>query len=222
MMTRVCQTPPKKNSKKIFGGPTFFSRKKFFWFAGFCHHGFLFKTKPVSSWVFGPKTKPVSSWVSVQPIVSPQTPRVTPEISMVPLGSAMTPSGTPQGLPWTLNRLSMASPWLHDTHGFARGFKNRVPETFRGVSGEGSGTTLELHDTRGRSRGIRGRRNGGGGIDIGDMTRQGFIRPKPMMTRFCKTPPEKKFQKKFFEVQLFFQEKIFCGFGGFRHHGFFI
>ena len=47
------------------------------------------------------------------------------------------------------------------------------------------------------------------------MTRKGLNRPKPMMTRVCKPPPEKKFQKKFFGVQLFFQEKIFCGFGGF-------
>ena len=40
-------------------------------------------------------------------------------------------------------------------------------------------------------------------------------------TGLHKPPREKNFQKKFFEVQLFFQEKNFCGFGVFCHHGFF-
>ena len=64
------------------------------------------------------------------------------------------------------------------------------------------------------------------------VTRVGLIQPKPMMTRVCQTPPEKKIPKKIFGVQLFFQEKNFCGFGGFLsswvfslkpnpcHHGF--
>ena len=47
------------------------------------------------------------------------------------------------------------------------------------------------------------------------MTRKGLIQPKPMMTRVCKTPPEKKFQKKIFEVQLFFSRKKIFWFGGF-------
>ena len=50
MMTRVCQNPPrKKNPKKIFRGPTFFSRIFFLRVWGVSVIvGFWFKTKPMS------------------------------------------------------------------------------------------------------------------------------------------------------------------------------
>ena len=65
------------------------------------------------------------------------------------------------------------------------------------------------------------------------MTRRGLNRPKPMMTRVCKPPQKKKFQKKFSGSNFFFKKKNFAGLGvsvimGFYlkpnpcHHGFWI
>ena len=71
-------------------------------------------------------------------------------------------------------------------------------------------------------RGTLGGSNGAVGLQGDDVTRSGLIQPKPMMTRVCKTPPEKKFQKKFRRSNFFFKKKIFAGLGGFCHHGFLI
>ena len=73
MMTRVCKPPQKKNSKKNFSGSNFFFKKKIFLVWGVSViMGFLFKTKPVSSWVSGPgpNRRVIMGF--------PQTPRVTP------------------------------------------------------------------------------------------------------------------------------------------------
>ena len=63
-------------------------------------------------------------------------------------------------------------------------------------------------------RGILWGSNGGGGIRGGAVTRRGLIRPKPMMTRVCKTPPGKKIPKKIFRrSNFFFKKKNFLVWG---------
>ena len=99
------------------------------------------------------------------------------------------------------------------------------------VHGGSHGGLRGFHDTRGESRGTSGAIWGAMG-ELVDVTRRGLNRPKPMMTRVCKPPQKKKFQKNFFGVQLFFSRKKFFWFGGFLsswvfylkpnpcHHGF--
>ena len=66
----------------------------------------------------------------------------------------------------------------------------------------------------GRSRGIEGGSNGVGGCRTGDMTRKGFESTETHDDTGLQTP-QKKNSKKISGSNFFFQEKIFCGFGGF-------
>ena len=74
----------------------------------------------------------------------------------------------------------------------------------------------------GRCEGERWGVEWGRGVRYWRCDTRGFESTKTHDDTGLQTPPEKKFQKKFFGVQLFFQEKIFSGLGGFCHHGFFI
>ena len=78
------QNPPRKKiPKKIFRGPTFFSRKKFFLVWGVSViMGFLFKTKPVSSWVFEPEPNRRVIMGFPKPPVSHPRPQRSPPASL--------------------------------------------------------------------------------------------------------------------------------------------
>ena len=213
------QNPPRKKiPKKIFGGPTFFSRKKFFWFGGF-----------LSSWVFRLKPNPChrgfwSPWKPLSVIMGPpQTPHVTPIPSIRPTRSPHDTSPTPPRSPLG----PLRSPWhpycRHDTSGFTSGvLKTRSLKPGFGRLEDSRGTGKGSMTRGGALGGRSGGSNGGLGRETADMTRDGLIQPKPMMTRVCKPPLKKKSKKKISRSNFFFQEKNFSGLGGFCHHGFFI
>ena len=160
----------------------------------------------------------------------------------------------PRGVPENTQR---HHPRLHDTHGepprTPRGTRTTprdplLPSRHPWVSpgppetgepkpslGRGVGVTGESRESMtrgGRSGGHPGDENGGAGGFNWRYDTQGFDSTKTHDDTGLPNPPRKKFQKKFFGVQLFFQEKIFCGFGGFLsswvfplkpnpcHHGF--
>ena len=174
IMTRVSNPPRKKIPKKIFRGPTFFSRKKFLLVWGVSViMGFLFKTKPVSSWVLVNR--------SPSRVIKgfPQTPRVTPETPRSlrnPLHTTLDPplhppcTGSASG--WTSGCPEETS-GLPSPHDDGTGFRLKTP--IRNLGGSrGDTDRLDWGSmTRGGDGGYRWEVEWGrGGIRSGDMTRR--------------------------------------------------